>query len=414
MTYTEHTMRFYLPFLAFAILPAIIDLYLARFIQLQFSSSAKIKLRRILHGINITTFVLTVSGLAYIFANKPGSESVDYYQRIFLFLSLVLSAYLPKLMLIIFLILHDITLLVLKLSRKNHRLVRLRRVFLRISLIPGLLVFLLAIYGISYGKFQFETRRETILSDQLPDAFKGYKVVQLSDFHIGCYLGHEDKLREVVRIVNDLKPDLLVFTGDMVNNSAEELRPLIPILQEMEAKDGKYAILGNHDYGNYTQWESPEARQRNQDALLAGIREAGFELLLNERREIFREGQKINLIGVENYGKPPFPTYGDLAKATAGADTTTFSILLSHDPSHWDMQVLGTFIDLTLSGHTHGMQAGIESWGIQWSPAQYKYPRWAGLYQEGSQYLYVNRGIGYMGFSGRIGIWPEVSILDLY
>lgn len=414
MTYTEQKMRFYLPFIVYALLPAIIDFYLARFIRLQFTGTSGTTLRRSLHAINLLTFVITIAGLAYIFANKPDSESVGYFQRIFLFLSLVLSIYLPKIILVIFLMIHDIVWLGLKLMNQEQRLRRVRKIILRISLIPGIIILILSLYGISYGKFRFETRRETVVSDKLPESFKGYKVVQLSDFHIGCYLGHEDKLREIVDIVNDLKPDLLVFTGDMVNNSAEELRPFIPILQELRAKDGKFAIQGNHDYGNYSQWETPEAKQRNLDALLGGIREAGFELLHNEHREILREGKKINLIGVENYGKPPFPTYGDLGKAVAGADTTAFSILLSHDPSHWDMQVLGTFIDLTLSGHTHGMQAGIECCGLRWSPAQYKYPRWAGLYQEGDQYLYVNRGIGFMGFSGRIGIWPEISILDLY
>lgn len=415
MACTEQTMRFYIPFLAFALLLILIDLYFSRGIRIQLSRFLKhgsIKWIQRLNALISTIFILI---LGYIYSYKPEQEAVEYYQQIFLFLSLMLTVYIPKLIMILFLLADDIQNGIrLLIFRKDKPAWKASMVLHRTGLVMGIFIFSLALYGITVGKFRFETQQADIHSSKLPHSFEGYQIVQLSDFHIGCYLNHPDKLLELVAIVNGIQPDLLVFTGDMVNNSAEELRPLIPILKQFKAKDGKYAILGNHDYGNYTQWDTPEAKQQNHQDLLEGIQESGFDLLLNESREIKRGDDIIYLIGVENIGKPPFPVYGDLQQAISGIDTSRFTILLSHDPSHWDMEVLGSFIDLTLSGHTHGMQAGIELAGIKWSPVQYKYHRWAGLYQEGSQYLYVNRGIGYMGFSGRIGIWPEISILGLY
>jgi hypothetical protein len=207
----------------------------------------------------------------------------------------------------------------------------------------------------------------------------------------------------------------MVFTGDLVNNEATEMEGWMKIFGGLEAPFGKFSILGNHDYGDYFGWGSPEAKQKNFEDLKAAQKELGFRLLMNENAEIVKKGGRIALLGSENWGRPPFRQYGDLKKAAAGVEPSTFKILLTHDPSHWDGEALGfpERISLTLSGHTHGMQFGIEIPGWKWSPVKYRYPRWAGLYQEQDKFLYVNRGFGYLGFPGRVGIWPEVTVITL-
>ncbi|MCB0397969.1 MAG: metallophosphoesterase, partial [Flavobacteriales bacterium] len=209
--------------------------------------------------------------------------------------------------------------------------------------------------------------------------------------------------------------DYLFFTGDLVNNFGRETDGWFDVLRQLEAKNGMMSILGNHDYGDYSQWDKPEHKEENFLEVQEANREIGFDLLMNEHRILERNGQRIAVIGVENWGKPPFHQYGDLTKAAEGLDDDIpFRILLSHDPSHWDMQVLGKIsIDLTLSGHTHGAQFGVEAGSFKWSPVQYKYPRWAGLYKEGNQYLYVNRGFGFLGFPGRVGMPPEITVIEL-
>jgi predicted MPP superfamily phosphohydrolase len=187
------------------------------------------------------------------------------------------------------------------------------------------------------------------------------------------------------------------------------------MLKELKAKDGKFSILGNHDYGDYIKWASREAKIENLYRLIDHQHKAGFELLLNEHATIKKDGQSIKLVGVENWGKPPFPQHGDLNKALNGVCSEDFVVLMSHDPSHWDLEVLKTEkkIHLTLSGHTHGMQMGIDIPGLKWSPVKYKYPRWSGLYEELGRYLYVNNGFGFLGFAGRVGIYPEITVLEL-
>ena len=205
-----------------------------------------------------------------------------------------------------------------------------------------------------------------------------------------------------------------MFTGDLVNNSSYEIDEFLPLLKKLKAKYGKYSILGNHDYGDYSNWSSDEEKQANFERMISLQEEAGFEVLRNENRQIKIEGESIQLVGLENWGQPPFPQYGNLNKAMMGVEEDKVTILLSHDPSHWDAEVLNkTNIDLTLAGHTHGMQFGIEIPGFKWSPVQFKYPRWGGLYTENNQHLYVNRGIGYIGVAARVGISPEVTVLEL-
>jgi predicted MPP superfamily phosphohydrolase len=215
-------------------------------------------------------------------------------------------------------------------------------------------------------------------------------------------------------MVNTLEPDLICFTGDMVHNFSEELDPFVDILKQLEAPLGKYAVLGNHDYGAYFNWESTEEEAANLERVKSQIRASGFDLLLNENRTLSLNGSSLSLIGVENWGKPPFPQLGDLEHALEGVNPDHVKILLSHDPSHWDLQVREKEdIALTLSGHTHGMQFGIEIGNFRWSPSKWTYKQWAGLYGENGQQLYVNRGLGYTGFPGRVGIRPEITLLTL-
>ena len=214
--------------------------------------------------------------------------------------------------------------------------------------------------------------------------------------------------------MNKLEPDLICFTGDMVHNFSEELDPFVDILKQLKAPLGKYAVLGNHDYGHYFNWKSPEEEAANLERVKSLIREAGFDLLLNENRTISLNGSSLSLIGVENWGKPPFPQLGDLDQALKGVHPDHIKILLSHDPSHWDLQVKDKEdIALTLSGHTHGMQFGIEIGKLKWSPSRWTYKHWAGLYSENGKKLYVNRGLGFTGYPGRVGIRPEITLLTL-
>ncbi len=274
--------------------------------------------------------------------------------------------------------------------------------------------------GMMYGftnRYRYSIRRVKIKSPNLPAAFRGLKIVQVSDIHSGSFDSKEAVARGV-KMVMDEKPDIIFFTGDLVNNKSEEITPYIDIFSKFSAPYGVYSTLGNHDYGDYVQWPSREAKTENLDTLKKYHSEMGWRLLLNEHVVLEKGEDKIAVIGVENWGaKAGFPKYGKMADAYAGLPEKNipYKILLSHDPSHWDAQVRPEYpdVDLTLSGHTHGMQLGIEIPGFKWSPVQYVYKEWAGLYQEGNQYLYVNRGFGFLGYPGRLGILPEITVIEL-
>ncbi|MGZ3836512.1 MAG: metallophosphoesterase, partial [Mucilaginibacter sp.] len=248
----------------------------------------------------------------------------------------------------------------------------------------------------------------------LPDAFDGFTITQLSDIHSGSFTSQKG-VEKGVSIVNEQNSDLILFTGDLVNNLASEMDPWIPVFSQLKAPYGKFSVLGNHDYGDYVQWESKGHQSANLDRLKKVHSEIGFKLLLNEAVTIKKEDQSIALIGVENWGKGGFHKYGDLEKAAISVPDESFKILMSHDPSHWDAVTLDhdQHIHLTLSGHTHGMQFGIELFGFKWSPIKYVYRQWAGLYEEGGKYLYVNRGFGFLGLKARVGIWPEITVITL-
>lgn len=283
-----------------------------------------------------------------------------------------------------------------------------------VGLIAGFLPFFVIVYAIFKAVYKFKVERVTVLHKDLPKSFDGIKIVQISDLHLGSFNYRYKILDRAVGIINELDADLIVFTGDLVNNFAWELHGWELVLDKLMAKQGKYAILGNHDYGDYSDWDSPEAKNENFGTIKDFFHAIGFKLLLNDAEILSKEEERIAIIGVENWGLPPFRQDGDLQKTLEKAGSTSFKILLSHDPSHWDEEVIGqTNIALTLSGHTHGMQAGIKIMGKQWSPIKYKYKHWAGLYKEQNQYLYVNKGLGWLGFPGRLGMRPEITLIKL-
>jgi predicted MPP superfamily phosphohydrolase len=273
------------------------------------------------------------------------------------------------------------------------------------------------LYGMVKGAYKYRVHKVKVKSPNLPEAFNGFKIVQLSDIHSGSFLSAEP-LVTAFNMVLEQKPDMILFTGDLVNNEATEAEPHMESYKMLKAPYGVYSSLGNHDYGDYKKWESKEAKAKNLDDLKEVHAKSGWRLLMNEHVPIEKDGQKIALLGIENWGgNLNFPRYGKLENAHAGTEHYPFKILLSHDPSHWDMQVSQERrykdIDLTLSGHTHGMQFGIEIPGFKWSPVKYIYKHWAGLYRQDNQYLYVNRGLGFLGYPGRLGIWPEITVIEL-
>ncbi len=283
----------------------------------------------------------------------------------------------------------------------------------------GAITFSVFTYGIIVGRFDFKKHFVSLKLKNYPKGAKPLKVVQISDLHLGSFQ-RKDKLREAVQLINSEEVDLIFFTGDLVNNYAAEAKPFVEILKELKAKHGKYAVLGNHDYADYigldtSTSEGREKWQANLNEIKGYFNTADFNLLLNENRLVEINGVEINLVGVENWGDGRFSKYGDLEKAMQNTKDGIPTLLLSHDPTHWENRVLpfSKQIDLQLAGHTHGMQFGIEFAGIKWSPSKWKYKFWAGLYQNENKFLYVNRGIGHLGYPGRVGILPEITVLDI-
>lgn len=276
-------------------------------------------------------------------------------------------------------------------------------------------VFVLILILVLYqSRHHYKIHRTTISFSDLPEAFDGFTITQLSDIHAGSFTSTKG-VQKGVSLVNEQKSDIIIFTGDLVNNKADEMEPWIDTFAQLNARYGMFSILGNHDYGDYVTWESKEAKAQNLERLKEIHQEMGFRLLLNESVSIQKEEDSIGIIGVENWGKGNFHRYGDLDKAITGVLNEPFKLLMSHDPSHWDAVVVdyNPLIHLTLSGHTHGMQFGFEFMGIKWSPSKYIYQRWAGLYESYGRYLYVNRGFGFLGLKGRLGVWAEISVITL-
>lgn len=278
----------------------------------------------------------------------------------------------------------------------------------------GSAVYSTFLYGFT-NKYNYKIHRVKLTFDNLPAGFKGLKIIQVSDIHSGSLANRTAVSRGVDMILAE-KPDLILFTGDLVNNEAGEMEHYQSVFSRLAAPMGVFSTLGNHDYGDYMWWETLEAKKANLDRVKQIEREMGWRLLTNEHVVLERGGEQIALIGVENWSaKARFPKYGRMDLAYAGAERYPFKILMSHDPSHWDAEIRPHYpdIDLMLSGHTHGMQYGVEIPGIKWSPVQFVYKEWAGLYETGRQKLYVNRGYGFIGYPGRFGILPEITVIEL-
>ncbi|RZK56244.1 MAG: metallophosphoesterase [Pedobacter sp.] len=272
---------------------------------------------------------------------------------------------------------------------------------------------LLFLYGIIKGKYAYRVIRHTLTFKDLPEAFDGFTITQISDVHAGSFTNPK-AVQKGIDLINEQQSDLFVFTGDLVNNKAEEIKPWIGHFSQIKAKYGQFSVLGNHDYGDYVKWDNDLIKRGNLQQLKKYHSELGFRLLLDEHIEINKDGQKIILAGIENWGLG-FGERGDLQKALQGTTPEEFKVLLSHDPSHWEAQVKNnpSKIHLSLAGHTHGMQFGIEAFGIKWSPVKLRYKHWAGIKEENGRFLNVNRGFGFIGFSGRVGIWPEITVIEL-
>jgi predicted MPP superfamily phosphohydrolase len=285
----------------------------------------------------------------------------------------------------------------------------------QLALIIAGIPFMSLIYGIIYGAYDYKVRRYTMRFSNLPASFNGLRILQISDLHVGSFV-ETHHLEKAIDIVNAQKPDIIFFTGDLVNNETKEVEPFMEALSRIKAPMGVYSSLGNHDYGDYKHWESHAEKVENLQQLFDTHKQLGWNLLRNENRIIRRGNDSIAIAGSENWSKSNrFPKYGDLHRSMKGLDEAPFVILMSHDPSHWDAQVVGypKKIDLMLAGHTHGMQFGVDTKWLKWSPSQYFYKEWAGLYKQGDRFLYVNRGLGFLGYPGRAGIRPEITVIEL-
>jgi uncharacterized protein len=299
-------------------------------------------------------------------------------------------------------------------EKAQESLVPERRKFIsQAALLLAGFPFVSFIYGIVKGKYDYTLHRHTLYFDDLPEAFDGFTITQISDIHAGSF-DNPEAVQRGIDLIKAQKSDLFVFTGDIVNDVASELEPYMAAFGQIKAPYGQFSVLGNHDYGMYANWETEEAQEINLKQLKQHHADMGYRLMLDEHVMIRKGGEQLALIGVENWGRG-FIQIGNLDKALEGVDQHAFKVLLSHDPSHWEEIVKKhpTQVHLTLSGHTHGMQFGVETPLFRWSPVQYRYKHWAGLAEENSRKLYVNRGFGFIGFSGRVGIWPEITVLEL-
>lgn len=269
-------------------------------------------------------------------------------------------------------------------------------------------------YGIISGAHDYRVRRKTVYLPNLPSAFDGITIGQLSDIHSGSFFSKKAVVGGIEMFMKE-KPDVVFFTGDLVNNETSEVKEYTDIFNKVKAPLGVFSVTGNHDYGEYKSWSSAAAKGKNFADLIAVHKQMGYDLLMNENRSIEINGERIAILGIENWGAGRFPKYGKMDIAHAGTEEAPVKLLLSHDPSHWGEQVRRDYkdIDIMFAGHTHGFQFGVEVGDFKWSPSQYAYKQWAGLYQEDNQYLYVNRGFGFIGYPGRIGMPPELTMITL-
>ncbi|NRB53845.1 MAG: metallophosphoesterase [Saprospiraceae bacterium] len=376
-----------------------------------------VTVRNIMYGVYWAIPVLAIGTMIVVNTVDVSDWNTNFktYWRTFIFI-----AYISKLPLVSVLLIDDLRRGVLWIVNQfsgGGSIDLSRSKFLtRTAVVLGALPFTSLLYGMIRNPYRYKRYEETLKLSKLPASLNGLKIIQISDIHSGSFT-FKEPIKQAIDMINAEKPDLVFFTGDLVNNVATEMEPYVDIFDKIEAKYGVYSVLGNHDYGDYERWPTPEAKVENLERLKNTHKRLGWDLLLNEHRHIEINGERVAVIGVENYSMQlRFPKYGDLEKACENCGPAALKLLLSHDPSHWEGQVIKDQpdIDITFSGHTHGMQFGVEIPGwVRWSPIQYVYKQWAGLYQRGEQYLYVNRGLGFLGYPGRVGILPEIAVLEL-
>ena len=360
----------------------------------------------------ILWWIIPVFTFAAFFFIRQLSPNVQVW-----FMNLLGILFISKLLAWVFILLGETGFLAARMMKENtQEMIESRRKFIfNIGLFTMLAPMGTMIYGMLKTAKDFKIHNHRLGFKNLPKAFHGLKLVQISDIHTGSILD-ADALEKAVQMVNALKPDIIVFTGDLVNNITAEALPFENTLRQFSAPLGVYSILGNHDYGDYYRWPDIEGKRKNMEEMIALHQRMNWKLMLNTHEIFEREGEKIVLMGVENWGSAlRFPKYGKLDQSKIGTEEIPFKILLSHDPSHWDTAIRGKEkdIDLTLSGHTHGFQFGVEIPGFKWSPSQYVYKQWAGIYKDGNQVINVNRGLGCIGYSGRVGIRPEITLITL-
>lgn len=402
-------MRSYSLFTIFLLCLAILMVDLLAFYWLQ-SITNIIASTAIKNSINIAFWFFTIGLITAILLLKIRLDSVHPRLKQLLVSSLyglTILSFMPKLLFVIIISILYFTNYVF--SEKESLVV-----IPLVGLFSGILPFSIILYSIFKSLYRFKIHRVKIAFKTLPKAFDGFKIIHISDLHLGSFNFRYHILERAVKLINELNPDTIFFTGDLVNNYAWELKGWSNILKPLSAKKGKFAILGNHDYGDYSEWKSDKEKEQNLESIKYFFKKIDFTLLLNQSIIIENNNDKIALIGVEYWGNPPFKIYGNLQKAMMHIKDRPFKILLSHDPTHWNEEVIKkTNIAVTLSGHTHGMQAGIHLKNKKWSPIKYKYQHWAGLYESNNQFLYVNRGLGWLGFPGRLGMRPEITLIEL-
>jgi predicted MPP superfamily phosphohydrolase len=406
------------------IVTLIIDIYTFKGIKVLLVNNSHPRFKRAIYNGFWTLSTIMVLLILSGFLFRSSTRNLAVFNWYYYLFGIFIVIYMPKLVFITFHLLEDVThgirwvihnLTTSKSTSATKGVPITRSKFLsQTGIILATVPFYSFIWGMAKGRFDFRVEKIRLAFPNLPAAFDGLKIVQISDIHIGGFHGFEEKVKGAIRMVNDQQPDILFFTGDIVNNFYDELNGWVPILSELKAKYAKYSILGNHDYGNYYHWKTEVDKEDNFKKIQYAEAQIGFKLLKNQSEIFTLNGEKLAIIGVENWGHKPFPQRADYDLASKDVLDIPFKILLSHDPTHWDVKIMGkTDVDLTLSGHTHGMQLGFHIAGKEWSPAKFKYPHWGGLYQEGKQYLYVNRGFGYIGFPGRVGMPPEITVIEL-
>ena len=366
----------------------------------------------------LVSLVIIVSLYFLLNSNSPTHFSQPPISYLFgLFLVLII----PKLLVIIFMLGEDITRLISGLyfkiftNEQNFYIPSRRKFLSTLALGVAAIPFSTLLYGMIKGKYNFKVLKYELEFADLPEAFDGFTMTQISDIHSGSF-DNKNKISYAVDLINQQDSDAIFFTGDLVNNIADEMDDWKELFSNLSAKEGVFSVLGNHDYGDYIRWNSEEEKLKNLNKLKKIQSEMGWNLLLNENFYIKRKNQKIAIVGVENWGENGFKQAGDLDAACKNINNSDFKVLLSHDPSHWKSRVKNDDrnFQLTLSGHTHGMQFGIEIPGwIKWSPVKYRYENWAGIYEEKGRFINVNRGFGFLGYPGRVGIWPEITVIKL-